>query len=77
MSKRPDQRLVVKRKGDKYWTQVGVGWSNEFGGINLKLNPYVTLSDRDDFYIAVRPAKTGDSIPAQEPPFPTDEEVPF
>lgn len=77
MSKQPDHRIVVKRKGDKYWAQVGVGWSNEFGGINLQLNPFVTLTDRDDFYVAIRPIRQGESVPrTEEPPFPTDNDVP-
>jgi len=78
MSKRPDHRLVVRKKNAKYWTQVGVGWSNDFEGINLKLNPCVTLTDRDDLYVAIRPIKmTEPAPPDEEPPFPTDENVPF
>ena len=79
-TKRPDYRIVVKKKDEKFWSQVGVGWSNEFGGINIKLNPFVTLTDKTGFYIAVRPLRgtlEEGAVYDQEPPIPADDDVPF
>ena len=75
--KRPDHKVVVKRKGTKYWSQIGAGWSTEFGGINLKLNPFVTLSDHEDFYIAIRPVNDEEDLTEGVTPTHSDEDVPF
>lgn len=70
--RKPDYRLVVKKKDAKYWSQIGVGWENEFG-INITLNPCTTLTDRDDIYISLRKYDQRDA--PGEPPPPAD--VPF
>lgn len=51
---RPTHKLSVKKKDGKYWSQIGAGWGSQWG-INIKLNPCVTLTDRDDIYISLQP----------------------
>ena len=80
-AQRPTHRLVVKKKNTKFWSQIGVGWAGEYG-INIKLNPYVTLTDRDDFYISVKPIKRSEESlsshdPSGDPPPPGDDDAPF
>ena len=89
---RPTHTLYAKRKGETHAFKIGAGWANEQGWISLKLNPCVTVSDREDVYINLYPIKrendgpTVDSGYSQDPgpppdhdddPGPSDNDIPF
>lgn len=55
---KPTHYLYVKRKDGKSKAMcVGAGWMNEEGWISVQLNPCVTLTDREDVYINLYPAR--------------------
>jgi hypothetical protein len=80
--KKPTHVLFVKKKGGHSF-QVGVGWSNDWGGVSIRLNPFVTLTDHDDFYINLYPDNRKPKEPVQygsaqyEPPPLDDADIPF
>lgn len=81
--KKPSHFLYAKRKDDKGKSsaRIGAGWINEWGGISLKLNPCVFLTDRDDIYLTLykneeQPKRQSPSPPPAPPP-PGDDDVPF
>jgi len=87
---RPDFNLCVKKvEGNAPFSQIGVAWSNDKGQLRIKLNPCVTLTDREDITIYLFPADafTKQGLPRQErpsqdnfdygPPPMTDDDVPF
>jgi len=88
---RPTHVVTVKVKdGDSPAAKVGVAWMNDQGWMSVKLNPCVSLTDRDDIYINIYPDKYRDRVPAPKPrswsgadpddygpPPCEDEEVPF
>lgn len=91
---RPTHVVTVKVKdNDAPASKVGVAWLNQKGWMSIRLNPCVTLTDRDDIYINVYPDKYRDQPPRQEqrqrswavddqaddhgPPPYGDEDVPF
>jgi hypothetical protein len=43
----------VKNGTDR--TTVGAGWTTKYGGVSIKLNPCVTLTDRDDVWLLLKP----------------------
>lgn len=48
----PTHNLCVREKdADARWGQIGVAWENEDGSFVIRLNPCVTLSQRDDLLI--------------------------
>jgi len=53
--RRPDYILVVKRRDGEDRTYAGAGWTTEHGGISLKLNPCVVLTDREDVWLLLKP----------------------
>jgi hypothetical protein len=56
MSRRPTHCLVVRRKfGKSFGAPIGVGWENDNGWINIKLNPCVVISHSDDVFISLYP----------------------
>ena len=47
---RPDWNLCVRRKGEEgRWQKIGAGWSNERGGISLRIDDNVNLDWWDVF----------------------------
>jgi hypothetical protein len=72
----PEYKLTIKAKEGNQKQQVGVGWSNEYGGVNISLDPAVTL-DRNllkDFYLSMWPvsdeeyARTYERMNGVKPP---------
>jgi hypothetical protein len=57
MAERPDWILAVKQKDGDDRTVVGAGWNTEHGGISIRLNPCVVLTDREDIWILLKPNK--------------------
>ena len=85
--KRPDFLLQVKDKMGGGMTRAGAAWKNSHGGITIKLNPCVVLSQGGlrDSYLTLWPNKAkhpeapsddqGD--PADFGPPPQDDDIPF
>jgi hypothetical protein len=67
---RPDFKLFVKKKDAKHGVQIGAGWSNDWGGISIKLNTCTVLTDRDDIYITLYPARDTKPQPSFDDPPP-------
>lgn len=56
MSGMPTHVVMVKRKdGSSPASKVGSAWRDERGWFNIRLDPCVTLTDRDDIYINIYP----------------------
>lgn len=62
-NERPDWLLQVKMKDGEDRGIVGAGWNTEYGGISIKLSPCVTLTDRDDIWILLKPNERKDDEP--------------
>ncbi len=54
-SRRPDYILVAKKKDGEDRTYVGAAWKTKYDGISIRLNPCVTLSDREDVWLILQP----------------------
>lgn len=82
---KPSHFLYAKRKKDKGKSSVriGAGWINEWGGISLKINPCVFLTDRDDIYLTLYKNEdqskqhSPSSPPKPLPPYDGGDDVPF
>jgi len=58
--KPPEYEITIqRRKGNTYPQVIGVGWNNDYNGIDLVFHRGVNLSfrDCDDHFISVRPSK--------------------
>jgi hypothetical protein len=55
MAARPDWIVQVSKKEGDDRTIVGAAWNTEHGGISIRLNPCVILTDRDDVWILLKP----------------------
>ena len=81
---KPDYNLCAVKDDQKMFHQVGAAWVNDKDQISIRLNPCVTLTDRDDVKLYLFPANQQprkssrwQSEPGHEPPPPTDDDVPF
>ena len=61
--RKPDFAVKVGLKGQKYHRKVGAGWSNDKGGIYIKLDPGLALVSGTDVVISLWPP---DDKPAQD-----------
>ena len=52
---KPDWILVVRAKDGEDRTYAGAGWNTEYGGISIKLNPCIQLTDRPDVWLLLKP----------------------
>ena len=56
MSGMPTHVIMVKRKdGSSPASKVGSAWMNEKGWMNLRIDPCVTLTDREDIWVNIYP----------------------
>lgn len=84
---RPTHTLTVKKKdGESPAKQIGVAWQNDKGWFNIKLNPCVALSDREDIWINMYPIEYDDRPQVERRPrnngnydreFYDEEDIPF
>ena len=80
--KKPSHFLYAKRKSGGSSVRIGAAWPNKWGGISIKLNPCVFLTDRDDIYLNIYENKDQEKQPEDvEHPAPaqgwSDDNVPF
>lgn len=54
--RQPDYRLKALRKSTNGRTEIGAGWENPDGSIQIKISPCVTLTDDPDITIRLFPA---------------------
>jgi hypothetical protein len=80
MAKKPDYNVMITRQrtsdDDKpFNTKIGAGWVNKAGGINVTLNPGLSLVISDRVAITLWPPKDDDR-PASKPST-DDSDIPF
>lgn len=59
----PDYEVKIKAREGKYGVKVGAAWTNKVGGINIRLDPGVSVSTPDGVDLTLWPWREREDAP--------------